>query len=551
MTGPASVAPALDPAVVTAADMVAGHVRLDISCLDRLYLTGYVAKLQTPGGVIYFFHDHRGKPIVSPALFEPIGEKFRRDIKDWAQADGIPLIRFKAGERKADVMAPYLDAAAATGRSQVVAIGCAQEFQLVWTARKRDTDPGMCPQFSFTREQRRVSVFYVYIFDEQMGGGFIKICTYFPYPVKVWVNGHEWAKRQAAAAGIGFTALSNGFACCDDPAALQQICDRFGPGTVQVWFKRWMSRIPLPLTAADRDAGFWWELSMRQIETSRTLVFDDDVHARAFFEALLCDNMDLGRPENVELLFRRGQRSGRPTIPPAGGGFKTKIDRYCDLVTLNVFYKNSRLKQYLKDGVALRIETVVNDPKDLGCNRLLPNLPELQAKARAINGRLLETETVGQGTALVSPVIERITRPTVTDEGRKAPALRFGDLRVQALAGATAAMLFTVTGITNKTLRGLMTGLLHRPYGMNQASYDLSRLTRNGLIERIPGRNRYTLTRDGLLFAHIYTKVYDHVLRPLMAPDRPNAPPELARALDLIDQIVADHITKARVPTAA
>src|SRR5271165_4864300 len=162
---------AADPAVVTAADMVAGHVRLDISCLDRVYLNGYVAKLQTAGGVIYFFRDHRGKPIVSPALFEPIGEKFRRDIKDWAQANGVPVIRFRAGERKADVMAPYLDAAAAAGRSQVVAIGCAQEFQLVWTARKRDTDPGGCPQFSFTKEQRRVSAFYVYIWDTAMFGG--------------------------------------------------------------------------------------------------------------------------------------------------------------------------------------------------------------------------------------------------------------------------------------------------------------------------------------------------------------------------------------------
>ena len=174
-------------AVVTAADMVAGHVTLDISCLDRVYLNGYVAKLQTPGGVVYFFHDHRGKPIVSPALFEPIGEKFRKDIKDWAQANGVPVIRFRAGERKADVMAPYLEAAAATGRSQVVALGCAQEFQRVWTARKRDTDPGLCPQFSFTKEQRRVSVFYVYIWDATMGGGFIKICSYFPYPVKAWV----------------------------------------------------------------------------------------------------------------------------------------------------------------------------------------------------------------------------------------------------------------------------------------------------------------------------------------------------------------------------
>jgi hypothetical protein len=549
--GTALTTPSASGRVVTAAEMVAGHVALDISCLDRVYLNGYVPKLQTPGGVIWFFHDHRGKPIASPALFEPIGEKFRRDVRAWAQASHIPVITFRAGQRKADVMAPYLQAAAESGRSQVVAVGCAQEFQLVWTARKRDTDPGKPPQFSFTKEQRRVSVFYLYIFDTQMGPGFIKICTYFPYPVKVWVNGHEWAKQQARKIGLGFTELSNGFAACDDPALLQRICDSFGPGHVQAWFDRWMAAIPLPLDAADRDGGYWWELSMRQVETSRTLVFDDDVHARAFFEALLCENMDLGRPENVELLFRRGQRLGRASNPPPGGGFKTKIDQYCDLVTLNVFYKNSRLKQYMKDGLAMRVETVVNSPKDLLCNRRLANLPELQAKARAINARLLETETVGQGTALVSPVIERITRPTLTQDGRKAPALRFGDLRVQALAGTLAALLFTVSGITNRSLRALMTGLLHRPYSMNQASYDLTRLARNGLIARLPGTNHYTLTRDGLLFAHFYTKVYDHVLRPLMAPDRPNAPPELLAALDLLDQAAASHIISARVPAAA
>ena len=185
--------------MVTAADMVSGHVSLDVSCLDRLYLNGFAAKLQTPGGVIYFCHHHRGKPIVSPALFEPIGAKFRRDIRDWAQANGIPLIRF----------------AAAAGRSQVVAVGCAQEFQLVWTARKRDTDPGGCPQFSFTKEQRRVSVFYVYIWDSTMGSGFIKICTYFPYPVKAWCNG-QYAERPAmphrVVAGLVGEPIAPGFA---------------------------------------------------------------------------------------------------------------------------------------------------------------------------------------------------------------------------------------------------------------------------------------------------------------------------------------------------
>lgn len=344
---------AREPTVVTAAEMVAGHVVLDVSCLDRVYLNGYVNKLQTPGGVVYFFHDHRGKPIVSPALFEPIGEKFRRDIRDWTRASGIPLVSFRAGERKAEVMAPYLDAAAATGRSQVAAVGCAQEFRLVWTARKRATDPGACPQFSFTKERRRVSVFYVYIFDEQMGPGFIKACSCFPYPLKVRVNGHAWARRQAAATGIGFTALSSGFASAGDPAGLQAICDRFGPGTVQAWFERWIARIPLPLDDAGRDAGYWRELPVRQAETSRTLVFDRDVHARAFFGALLCENMDLGRPENAGLLFRHDERRGQPARVLPARGSQTAIGQHCQMATINVSCKNSRVRQYLKDGACL------------------------------------------------------------------------------------------------------------------------------------------------------------------------------------------------------
>ena len=194
---------------------------------------------------------------------------------------------------------------------------------------------------------------------------------------------------------------------------------------------------------------------------------------------------------------------------------------------------------------------MVNSPDDLGCQRRIGNLPELQARARAVNARLLHTEKVGQGCVFDSPAFARISQPTFTEDGRRAPGLRFGDPRVQALAGALANMLCAVTGITNKSLRALMTGLLHRPYSMNQASYDLARLARNGLIARLPGRNRYALTRDGLLFAHIYTKVYDHILRPLMAPDRPNAPPELPAALDTLDQLVAGHIARARVPTAA
>ena len=174
----------------------------------------------------------------------------------------------------------------------------------MWTASEGKTTAGT-PRWSFFKADRRVTCYYFYLWDQDFGPAFIKVCAYFPYPAKVWLNGHEWVKRQATRVGLGFTALSNGFAACDDPAALQAICDRLGPGTINVFVQRWLHRLPLPFGAKDHDAGYWWEVSMRQVEISRTIVFDAPRHARGFFEALVADNLDIGRPHNVEIIFAR------------------------------------------------------------------------------------------------------------------------------------------------------------------------------------------------------------------------------------------------------
>jgi hypothetical protein len=529
---------------VTVSDVLDGHVKLDLDCLDRIYLNGYVPNLQVGGQVVLFLR-HRGFPIPSGACMQQIGDVFRRSVDSFALANDIPMVKLKAADRNIDLMRPYLDRAAATGRSQVAAIGVAQEFQKVFVARKRDTDPASVPQFSFDKVDRRVTVYYLYLWDDDFGPAFVKICAYFPYPIKVWVNGHEWAKRQAGKAGIGFTALSNGFAATDDPAALRAICDRLGPGTITVFFERWMARLPLPLTQADRAGGYWWELSMRQIEVSRTIVFTQPRYARAFTDALITDNLDLGRPDTMEIIFDRRVQAN------TGGEFKTKVVTRGVEVTVNAFYKHSRIKQYLKQGRALRIETVINAPGDLGCQRRLHNLDELQTKARACNRRLMEAERVGQGCVLASPAFERIAHPTVTPEGRRAPAMRFGDPRVQALAGALSVTLCAVTGITNRSLRALMTGLLDASYTAAQASYDLTRLRRNALITRHPGTNTYRLTADGLRFAIFYTKVHNRILRPLFAVDQPHAPPTIREALATIDRHLTDQLAHARLPAAA
>ena len=382
--------------ILTVNDVLEGHVILDVKCLDRIYLNSYVPKLQVAGQVVGFMTRHLGLPIPSPAVMEKIGTRFRRAVNTFAADNHIPTVKFDKTDRKIDRMRPYVAAQAKTGRSGVAAIGIAQEYQNVFAATRREDRgyTGNQAWFSFYKADRRVTCFYFYLWDVDFGPAFIKVCAYFPYPAKVWLNGHEWAKRQATQAGIGFTELSNGFATCTDPAGLQAICDRLGPGTINVFFERWMSILPLPLTGADRDAGYWWELSMRQIETSRTIVFDAPRRARSFFEALVVDNLDIGRPDHVEVIFAgHPRRWGRP--PKTEPTYKTRIDTRDTIgVTVNADYKHSRIKQYLKDGRALRIETVINNPGDLLCKRRLVHLEELQSKARAVNQRLLDTERV-------------------------------------------------------------------------------------------------------------------------------------------------------------
>jgi hypothetical protein len=284
---------------------------------------------------------------------------------------------------------------------------------------------------------------------------------------------------------------------------------------------------------------------MRQIEVSRTIVFDAPRRARAFFESTVADNIDIGRPDEVKLIFARQIRKN------TNSEFATKIVTRGTDVTINAFYKHSRIKEYLKEGRALRIETVVNSPTDLGVQRRLRNLAELIDKARSANRRLLDIiQRAGQGCAIETALWERISQPSL-EEGRRTGAIRFGDKRVMALAGALCVALNTVIGFTNKSLRASVSQLLGGPYSAAQMTYDLRKLRLKGLITRIPHTNSYTLTPEGIRFAITYTKLGHRVLPPLLAANQQPAPIGLQRALCTIENYVGNYLEHAKLKMAS
>jgi hypothetical protein len=386
-------------------DVLADHVTLEIECIDRMYLNVFIPELQRTGQVAGFLMRHRGFPIASTALVAPMTRQFVSDIYDFAAAHGVPLIRFAKGQRKDGVMAQYL--AGFTGRDGIVFIGVAQEKAHIFrTERRHNPVTGAAYPWIVTATGI-VNHYYFYGVDDDFGPFFIKFCSYFPYTARLCINGHEYAKRQAAKAGIGFTALDNGFAAASDPAAVQAICDGLTDDKIDALLRKWLARLPHPFTAADRAAGYRYELSILQAEFSLTQKLDAPVSGRIFFEQVIRDNLDLGRPDRVSLIFARQIQRGRKK--PTPGVFRTRVITQHVTPSLYVDYKRTTIKQYHKEGQALRTETTINDTYDFEIGRRLTNLPALRQIGFAANRRLLTIQQLRHNPADGAAALTAIT----------------------------------------------------------------------------------------------------------------------------------------------
>jgi hypothetical protein len=512
------------------ATLLRDHVTLTCRSVDRIFFQAYVPRLQSVGMVCQFLRWQRGYPIPSSAAFGKMGEAYVNEVHKFAKANGIPVRYFAKGEKKEVVARPYIDAAAAAGTSGVALIGIAQEKAVTWRSWPAKGQRGTAhPHMEWGRQMAFVNHFYFYVWDAEWGPAFWKTNAYAPFPAWIYLNGHEWAKRQLAKAGIGFTELDNGFASCEDPALLQRLCDRLGPGAVTSFFWRWQDRLPSPFTRADLRAGYVYELAFRQFEVSDTRVSGRPAAGRAFFEGLIRDHLDLGRPDQVSLVFGRTIRLAGPR--PTPGTFRTKVITRGVDPEITCHYKSSRIKQYFKEHRALRTELVICDTRDFGVGRRLnyENWNALREVGEHASQRLCDAEAADAQPAPDVATLNQVTQPSLTGDGQHAPALRFGDARVMALMAAIAGFCHLIAGFDNRALVQRMRPLLEPGYSPRQATYDLRRLRRKQLIERIPGAHRYQLTQTGRAVAVLFTKAYGRILGPGLAALDPRLPPDVTR----------------------
>ncbi len=165
--------------------------------------------------------------------------------------------------------------------------------------------------------------------------------------------------------------LTTAFCTCEDPEQLQAICDGLSAAKIDEMLRKWLARLPHPFTPEDRAAGYRYDISILQAEFALTQVLDRPLSGRILFEDIIRENLDLGRPDQVQLIFDRRVTKRTP------GRFRTRIITQGVTPSLHIDYKSSRIKQYHKEGRALRTETTINNTRDFAIGKRLLNLPDL------------------------------------------------------------------------------------------------------------------------------------------------------------------------------
>ena len=527
------------------AEVLKHHVTLEVEGIDRMYLNVYQPRLQTDRGVAAFFRFHRGETFASSALMNPMSKAFIAAVDRFVEKEQIPLITFTKGQRKDDVTQEYRSRF--DGTEGIVVVGKAQEKTPVFrTEKRRNPETGRAYPW-IVRSTAMVNHYYFYGIDEDFGPFFLKFCTYFPYNAKLCINGHEYVKRQLAKDGIPFEALDNGVLSCADPPRLQRLCDGLSAHKINALLRKWLARIPHPFTPKDRAAGYRYDISILQAEFSLTQVLDRPRTGRVFFEEVIRENLDIGRPDHVQLIFERRITKKTP------GRFRTRVITDGVTPSLHIDFKHSRIKQYHKEGRALRTETTINDPRDFDIGKRLSNLPALRRIGFQANRRLLDVQRISQDCALGEGAFHGVNDPVEVD-GQRASGLRFADTAVQALLSALLVFRLLPRGFSNRDLRNYWAALLGKaPEDMTpgQMTYHLRRLRLHSLIERIPGTHRYQVTRLGWRAALFCTRTYNRILRPGLAqivPIEVLDDAELRRGFDQIDRVIDRWIEKRKVP---
>ena len=506
-------------------ELLGRHIQFSYTAWDRIVLNGYLDRLQRPENISYFFREIVGMPAVTPEVLMSRTAPYRAWVTRYAADHAIPLVAAPKGQRKEDVVAPYYRRFRAT--EGVVAILSSTESGRTFVSYTPRYPPsGGDPGYRLLHPARkRFLHYYFYLLDPILGPMSLRVGTFLPFTLAVFLNGHSFLAKELTRLGVGFRKDDNAFLAVDDLAALEAAAERLTPRLIEQRCDHWARRLAPAFSAAEQATlPLGYRYSVAQIELATDVIFKRSAPLKALFRRATELGILLGGADRTTHLF------GRRITARYGGKLQTVLDRRNEgQPILRSYYGSSFVKQYEKGDRLLRTETCVNNTYDLGIGRRLENLPALHERMRGTNTRYLEAQAELLASTVDGGALASLARPVMVGT-RRVPGLKLEDDRVIRLL---EALLHPGTFVADWTSREVHARVLARhrlaesEYRLTQLRYDLGKLRAHHLVERLGSSRRYRLTARGLKLGVLLVKLRTRLLGPLASlasDERPRHP---------------------------
>jgi len=486
-------------------------IRFHYRCFDRLLLNATIQPFQQEKRVVGFFWAYRKLYPVSRKVLRDIATQFHNWVQNRCPQWRVPLIKDSDDPeaRRDKQLDAYFKRAP---EDRIVSILRAREPARILTAIGKKEEN----RWHLKYKQKWVDQYNFYINDSQWGRMFIRVCPYFPFPLRLCLNQHYWLAQQMRHKGMRFRQSTNAFAQCADPAALQQLADSLTADDLQRLGQKWLPQlIPFFTPRERRYAGIDHRLFFAQVEYCDNLIFRRRAALDRMAERLLDANRTIGQPRKLTLIF------GRKITKSYTGKLQTVIeDRDLPFPVIRSHYRNGFAKQYVRDRANLRTEPATNNVRDYGVNKAIENLPLLRQRQSAIIDRYLEVQQDILVSFIARGHLHKLSQPTILSNGKRVPGLKLDQPRLLSLMPALVRFSHIAAGdsFSTKEIHADTAEALGRTtgdYTLASLRYDLSKLRAKGFVQRLDKSRRYRLTRAGYRVCVVFLKLFEKLYAPL------------------------------------
>lgn len=485
-------------------------IRFQYSCFDRLLLNAIIQPLQEPAIIVGYLARIRKVPSITRQYFRQVSEDYHRWIVEHAQRRAIKIVEPPKGVRREEWVEPFYRALRPDRHIAVI-------LKSRENARVAVSYPTKSGGNHIELYQRFVWQYYFYLRDREFGRMFIRICPYFPFNARVYINGHERLARQLEPQGIALRQAGNAFLSCSDAARLQQLSDSLSARDVVACVHRWLAQLVPFFTPDQRRHGCGYRLFVSQAEYCTNLIFHRRAALDRMAERLFDLNRTIGRPDKLSTIF------GRRITKRYRAGLKTQIaDYHLANPVIRSEYKQASVKQYVRDHLLLRTETTTYHTPDLGLPKSIEHLTKLRGVMCAINHRYLDVQQDVLETYVDRGQLGALRQATVSPCGRRIPGLKLDDPRLLAVMQALTRFVhlahadsWRTRDLHQPTAQAL--GRTTETYTLAQLRYDLGKLRAKGLLRKIPRTQTYQLTPTGFRICVLYLKLFHRIYAPLTA----------------------------------